>query len=84
MPAHFSPRSANRYREPRPIPGSGPGDLPTLWSSDGRTTWKTLMPADKAGLLDMAFVGLSGFASWMDLPGARRNISGPSGMARSG
>jgi Tol biopolymer transport system component len=69
--------------EPRLVSGSDPGDLPTLWSSDGRslfvllptppgaridrldvatgrrTTWRTLMPADKAGLLDIGFVGLS-------------------------
>jgi len=69
--------------EPRPVPGAAPGDIPSIWSSDGRslfvvvrtspgarvdrldlatgrrTSVKTLMPADRAGLIDIAFVGLS-------------------------
>ena len=69
--------------DPRPVPGSVAGDLPAIWSSDGRalfvvvpaapgsridrldldsgkrTTIRTLVPADKAGLLDTGFVVLS-------------------------
>jgi hypothetical protein len=69
--------------DPRPVPGSVTGDLPSIWSSDGRalfvvvpaapgsridridiatgkrTTERTLIPADKAGLLDTGFVLLS-------------------------
>ncbi len=72
--------------EPRPIAGSLSGDIPVMWSPDGRslfvvtrmppgvrvdrlepasgrrTPWKTLMPADKAGLVDTSFVFLSGDA----------------------
>ena len=69
--------------EPLTVPGSDSGDIPTTWTSDGRTLfvvvrtrpggridrldlataqrspWKTLMPSDKAGLLDIGFVLLS-------------------------
>ena len=69
--------------EPRPVPGSAPGDRPSIWSTDGRSlfvivpvapaarvdrldlatgrreTLKTLMPADRAGLIGTSFVYLS-------------------------
>jgi len=69
--------------EPRPVPATRPGDIPTVWSADGGTLYvttratggaqidrielasgrriavKTLMPADRAGLIDLGFVLLS-------------------------